>query len=467
MLDLDAAVVELAPCAPARGTPPLREIAFRADAWTPAELDRLRRDCAAERAIGDIALDLGRGRAGVADKIATLGLRRNSARPWTELEDEELARRYGEDATATLAATFGRSCSAVYARAGALGLTEGAAPAWTPWEDAQLCAGYARGVPLLQLGALIGRPFSGLASRAAALGIAHASHPPDWSTAEAERALELAGEGHRYLAIVAMMAAEGFPPRTTSGFGQVVRRLGYGRGWGRAWTPDEDELLRRAYATAASLTPLRTRLGRTPCSIRWRAEYLGLRGTHCSPNGWRRGADWTEAQLALLRAEYGRTPNEALAAKLGRSKAAMFTRANVLGLVHGYIRPFAPDELRALAIADRHGVAIADLALALGRKACSVSKFATNHGYRFGRRPRAPEAPSLAAILALDAPEQRGGGVLPGEDESRPSEEPSHDAAPPHTRPHHRRGRTANRTGRHVLRRERRLAERRRLRRGR
>lgn len=402
MADLDADIVELAPCPPAPPARALREMPFRVDAWTPAELDRLRALFAADVAISEIAASLGRGRAGVADRIATLGMRRHSTRPWTNLEDEELARRYGVEATAAIAAAFGRSCSAVYARAGLLGLSEGAPPAWTAWEDAQLRTGYARGVPLLQLAALIGRPFSGLASRASALALVHAAHPPDWSDAEAARALALAAAGHRYQRILAMLAAEKFPTRTPSGLGQVLRRLGYGRGWGRPWTEDEDELLRRAYSEAASLTPLRARLGRTTCSIRWRAGYLGLRGTHLNRNGWRAGADWTDDQVAMLQAEYGKTANDVLAARLGRSKAAMFSRANVLGLVHGYIRAFSPDELRALALADRHGLAIADLALALGRRACSVSKYATNHGYRFGRRPRRAVAPTLASILALE-----------------------------------------------------------------
>lgn len=123
------------------------------------------------------------------------------------------------------------------------------------------------------------------------------------------------------------------------------------------------------------------------------------------------GPDWTDAQEAFLREHYGKMPNQSLAAQLGRTKAAMFSRANLLGLVHGYIRPFSADETRALDLAFRHGVAIADLATALGRKACSVSKYATNHGIRFGRRPLRSPAPTLADILALDAPTERGGGA--------------------------------------------------------
>ncbi|MFW2854036.1 hypothetical protein ACM61V_19365 [Sphingomonas sp. TX0543] len=398
-LDLGADVVELAAApGPFTRPQPLREMACRADAWTPAETERLRTLFLDDTAIADMALALGRGRAAVAERIALLGLRRNSARAWTELDDGELTRRYGGEPTATIASDLGRSCSAVYARARILDLTEGNPPEWSPWEDAQLVEGYRRGVPLAQIATLIGRPFGGLSSRAGTLGIVHANHPPDWSAQETARALELAEAGHRYTAIVDMLAGEGFPPRTIRGFGLAIRKLGYGRGWGRAWTPEEDALLQKAYGEGTSLTPLRRQLGRTSGSLRHRAEYLELRGRHANRNGWRIGPDWTDAEEARLREDYGRVPTRVLAARMGRTKAALTSRANSLGLVHGYIRPFSDEETRALEIAFRTGVSIADLAVALDRKAMSLSKYATNHGYQFGRRPR--RTVTLEALLA-------------------------------------------------------------------
>ena len=398
-LDLDANVVELAPApGPFPQPPPLREMAYRADAWTPAESERLRALFLEDISIGDMALTLGRGRGAISERIALLGLRRNSTRSWTEFDDAELTRRYGTEPTATIASDLARSCSAVYARARLLDLTEGNPPEWTPWEDAQLTEGYRRGVPLAQIATLIGRPFGGLSSRAGYLGIVHANQPPDWTEQETARALELAEAGHRYTAIVAMLVGEGFPHRTIRGFGLAIRKLGYGRGWGRAWTPEEDAFLGKAYTEGTSLTPLRRQLGRTAGSLRHRAEYLGLRGLHANRNGWRIGPDWTEAEEARLRADYGRVATKTLAASMGRTKASITTRANVLGLVHGYIRPFSDDETRALEIAFRTGVSIADLALALDRKAMSVSKYATNHGYQFGRRPR--RAVTLEGLLA-------------------------------------------------------------------
>ncbi len=402
--DLPPDVVELVACAevgPDDRRPALRETTFRADAWLPEETDRLIALFRADEPVEAIAAALGRGRAGVATRIGVLGLRRNSARGWTKLEDRLLVERYGAEATATIAGELGRSCAATYARAGFLGLTEGAPPPWTGWEDAQLRAGYADAVPVAQLATLIGRPASGVVSRASTLGLAHPNHPPDWTEAEAMMALDLADAGLRYARIAGRLAEAGYPRRSIRAFGLQLRKLGYGRGWGRAWTPEEDALLERAYGAGASLTPLRTRLGRSQHSIRWRAGCLGLAGTHASPHGFRAGPDWTEADEALLRAEYGRTPNPVLAARLGRTKGAMMCRANLLGLVHGYIRPFADRERAALDAAFAHGVAIADLAAALDRKACSVSKYATNHGLRFGRRSLRTSPPTIADILAL------------------------------------------------------------------
>src|SRR3546814_3290040 len=99
-----------------------------------------------------------------------------------------------------------------------------------------------------------------------------------------------------------------------------------------------------------SLTPLKQQLGRSTGSLRHRADYLQLRGSHANRNGWRLGPDWTEADERTLREDYGRLPTKALATKLGRTKAAITSRANSLGLVHGYIRPFTDTETRALGI---------------------------------------------------------------------------------------------------------------------
>ncbi len=398
----DFSIVELVSCAdPMTKHRPIAEMAFRRDAWTPSETATLKRLFTEDMAIIAIAATLGRRPSGVTDKIMTLGLRRHSTRPWCDIDDAVLHARYGLDSAAAIAAKIGRSCTAVYARAAYLGLAEASAPPWTSWEDRQLDEGYRQALPVAHIATLIGRTLSAVASRASHLQLRHPNQPKGWSDAETCRALELVQSGLRYKAVMNQLAAEGFPCRSKAAFNPKIRKLGYGRGWGRAWTAEEDALLGQCYQTGTSLTPLRERLGRTPCSIRWRATYLELRGNHPNKNGFRGGPDWSAADLATLRAEYGRTPVADLARKLGRTKAAIFTRANTLKLVHGYIKTWTSDDIAALETAFANGIAIADLAIALDRRAMSVSKYATKHGYDFGRRRRAAQVLTTSQILAM------------------------------------------------------------------
>lgn len=401
--DDDVVVVELVPHVPGtREAHPLREIAFRADAWLPSEIalldEMFRRDCTFE----EIAEALGRPIHGVADRAWRIGLRRQSRRAWNELEDQLLCREYGKQSAALLGQELGRSASSVYIRAAWLGLSNEAMPPWSPWEDAQLQEGYRQALPVAQIAALIGRTLCATNSRAHKLGIRHPHQPGDWSDAEMQRALELAEEGHRYLKIIELLAAEGFPRRSKNGFGQRIRILGYGRGWGRAWTIEEEDMVRRAYQTGASLVPLRALLCRTQSSIKWKAEQLGLQGTHEKTAGFRQGPVWTTEEEDFLRANYGVMKTRELAERLGRPRMGVLNRAWTMGLKHGYWRPYTQEELHAFRVAFDHGVAIADLAITLERHPMTVSKYATDKlGLHFGRRKRRKPPVTLAEILAL------------------------------------------------------------------
>ncbi|MGZ8327377.1 MAG: hypothetical protein ACXW27_08665 [Allosphingosinicella sp.] len=284
------------------------------------------------------------------------------------MEDAELARRYGLEPAATIAGDLGRAVTAVYARAWALGLAQTMPPDWSEWEDAQLRAGYAAAIPVAQIGVLIGRPLSGVMARASTLRLRHPSMPADWSQSEIERMLELAQSGMLYSRIRRQMIAEGFPPRSKQGFGQKLRILGYGRGWGRPWTPDEDELVRRAYAAGDSLTPLIAGLGRTRTSLCWRARHLGVAGTHkAGTGGFRQGPVWTPEQNARLREAYGKVPMQELADELGRKVRAVYVHAHHLGLSANYNRRFTGDEDRLLRETIEAGRPLRTLCKPLGR----------------------------------------------------------------------------------------------------
>jgi hypothetical protein len=386
---------------------PMQEIAFRANAWLLTDDQTLRALFLADEAIADIAEELDRTMDAVRTRIHDLGLRRNSVQPWTSLDDQELIQRYGTEPTADLARDLGRSCAATYARAGLLGLTEGQPPAWTDWEDDQLREGYRRAIAVADIAVMIGRPVSGTASRACSLGLKHPSNADGWTGEEVARAIELAEGGALYVDIIEQLASEGFPRRSKAGFGSKIRSTGYGRGWGRSWTPEEDELLKKSYREGRSLTPLQTRLGRSQHSIRWRSEHLGLIGTHPNKNGFRGGPDWTEEDIAFLKANYGKLKTADLAKAMGRSKGAVFTRANVLGLQHGYIRPWEGEDHDLLVYAFENGIAIADVAKALERKAMSVSKYATKHGMSFGRRDRLDGEVTRARLKSMKEERER------------------------------------------------------------
>lgn len=428
-------LVELVPCpasyAASPSGAPLRETAFRGDAWLPEDLDALRTAFNADHDLQVIADTLGRTLSAVRTKVCDLGLRRNSSRPWPELEDSYLTQHYGVEATSAIAAMLGRSCAALYARAGYLGLTEGNAPPYTAWEIAQIRVGYAQGIPIAQLCVMVGRPASGVASLASKLGIKHANSPPDWSDAEQGRALELAETGVRYVVIADRLGAEGFPRREGRTVGQALRLLGYGRGWGRPWLQEEKDLLRDAYDHGRSLTPLQDRLGRTRTSIRYQAGELGLQGTHARPNGWRTEPPWAEEDKATLRRDYGVVPTRELARRLGRAKGGVYNMAWSLGLVHGYCRPFSADEDRAIRNGHDHGVSLTDVSAAVGRDAAVVSKHAIRMGIPFSTRtikaPRGPRsgrsAMTLRHLLDLDrTPAEQHTVTLPPAQAERPSD---------------------------------------------
>ena len=207
----------------------------------------------------------------------------------------------------------------------------------------------------------------------------------------------------------------------------MLRKLGYGRGWGRPWLEEEEALLRQVYANGESLAPLRERLGRSRTSIAYKAGEMGLQGTHARPNGWRTEPAWSETDVAILRRNYGRVRTDELAKVLGRPKAGVFNKAWSLGLRHGFMRAFTEEEQSAIRLAHAHGLSLTDFAAALGRDVAVVSKHAIRLGVPF--KDRAVRAPrtcraarrrwTLAEILTLagEGSSPPDGGLRP----ARPS----------------------------------------------
>jgi len=174
------------------------------------------------------------------------------------------------------------------------------------------------------------------------------------------------------------------------------------------WRPEEDaqlrEFFRRAY-DEGDQTPqseLADRLGRTLGAVRSRADKLGITQTRDVKGGFVTSPRWTAQEEDLLRELYPKLRIKDLLEHFpGRSKGSIFTRANVLGLQGPWCKPWTKEHQRALRIAYERGIAIADVAGAMHRNPFSVSKYATMHGYDFGKRPMLADPPDLQTILGL------------------------------------------------------------------
>ena len=87
--------------------------------WTADELDELRRMAADGVPRAEISEQLGRTPNAIKMKLQSLGLYvpKPAAKPWTDLDDDDLVKLYREGASfTTLAATFSRSENAILSR---------------------------------------------------------------------------------------------------------------------------------------------------------------------------------------------------------------------------------------------------------------------------------------------------------------------------------------------------------------
>jgi hypothetical protein len=179
------------------------------------------------------------------------------------------------------------------------------------------------------------------------------------------------------------------------------------------WTAAEDEKLKAYFAAVYAGEDKRTlkefaaELGRTPGACHARAgKKLGITQQREIKGGFCTTPKWTNEEHAILDEWYPKVPIDQVVKRLpGRSKSSVFARANQRGLVSPYAQKYSgwtSDEQRALRVAYKRGIAIADLAFAVGRNPMTASKYAANHGLDFGRRSLLAQGPSLELILSLE-----------------------------------------------------------------
>jgi hypothetical protein len=361
--------VELVPCTMApvpSPAAPLLERRFeapRADSWRPEEIARLRSLFGADAPLREIVADLGRPLHGVRTKICDLGLRRNSALPWTEEDDAELTRRYGLEPTAAVAADLGRTAAAVYARACILGLTRGVEPDWCAWEIAQIRAGYPAGVPPLAMARMIGRTLSAVLTKANDLGLRSPNARERWSPDEVAILAEGVEQDLTARRIAARLAEHGFA-RSRTAVKIRLQALGYERMTALPFSADEDEVIRRGYAAADTTDAIAARLvGRSGGAVARRARLLALRHPRA------RAEAWTPGQHARLRQGYAdREAPRLIAAAVGKSLRATYAEAHRLGIDGTHRAKFTPEQDAILLSVDAaDGPTLKEAAARIGR----------------------------------------------------------------------------------------------------
>ena len=236
---------------------------------------------------------------------------------------------------------------------------------WRPAEDRVLRALYPQGVPIRVIAQQLGRSEDAVSERRRTLDLPARPRQRPWSAREDQllRAASTAGLPAAALASRLDRPAEQVRRRRRALLGAAPSP--------RAYTPAEDDAIRSCWKrhpwrrdqSNADGDPERLAgdLGRSPGSIRLRAQKLGLH----QPVRRRR---WRAYEDAAVRDGYERGLTCAqIAAELpGRTASAIAARAAKLGLAT-YARTWTPRDDRALRALARHGVELERAAQMLAR----------------------------------------------------------------------------------------------------
>ncbi|MCB0711988.1 MAG: hypothetical protein KDD67_06630 [Ignavibacteriae bacterium] len=106
----------------------------------------------------------------------------------------------------------------------------------------------------------------------------------------------------------------------------------------RQWQPEEDRLIRKWYSKKGS-PYLETLLDRTRAAIQSRAEKLGVPGTI---------RPWTNKEEVFIKHNYGKRTAIEIARRLGRTEQSVRGKLHIMGLTGPASRTWTPDELKYL-----------------------------------------------------------------------------------------------------------------------
>jgi hypothetical protein len=147
------------------------------------------------------------------------------------------------------------------------------------------------------------------------------------------------------------------------------------------WTKEHDQFLRKHYPDFGSIICAR-HLGRTKSAVNTRAEKLGIRS--------KRVRAWTAKEEAILRTQYGKVTGSRLAAMLKRSDQSVRHQLRKMGLTEATSTAWSDDEIAYLRV--HHTTATnAELAEELGRTEAAVELKASRLGLGCLPTPVTPE----------------------------------------------------------------------------
>lgn len=161
----------------------------------------------------------------------------------------------------------------------------------------------------------------------------------------------------------------------------AVKQRGYqlwpGRGF-PLWTEEDSTALIEAYQKGDNIKQLAKSLGRTICSCRWRARYLGL----VHPNSMNTEERmWSAEDDAILTKEYKNGTSACSIAKLiDRSPRSIYSRANKLGVKNPYHRLWSFQEIEKMRELIAAGLKVDEVARQLKRRSAAVYKCAAANG---------------------------------------------------------------------------------------
>lgn len=313
--------------------------------WSDKELADLR-EMYPRRTSHALELHFGRSWMSIQHKAQQLGLRKpanktRKYRPWSDLEIKLLRELYCDPDTLLeeiAAQLIGRSLKAVQRMAHILGLRR--VDPWTEEEIALLRQLWPERTPS-ELAGMLKRSRRAIIHKALSLGLrrrplaaADSGDQEQAPTARQRKAKRRvlrpwSQEEVRYLKHMYPRThspeeiAKGLESRSVASITGKAWELGLTEK--RAWTAEEDNLIREYYHLGLSWTEIARRLHRSRPGVRLRACALGLEREGPRP--------WTEREDECLREHWSKWDVGELAGQLDRTVRAVETRAHKLGLL--------------------------------------------------------------------------------------------------------------------------------------